>query len=122
MKKKIFIITALVCCFMICLAAVIADINGTWTGIVTTPDGNELTVTYVFKVDGDKLTGTAHAEGEPVPIHDGKTDGTNLTFNVTNGDGSNVPHSGKYYGDSISMNLEVHGSKMHMTLKRVADK
>ena len=120
MKRKLFTTTALVCFFMICFAA-IADLNGKWTGTIKTPDGNELAITYVFKVDGDKLTGTAQAQGEPATINDGKTNGTDFTFNVTNGDGSIIPHSGKYYADSVSLNLEVNGSKLHTTLKR-ADK
>jgi hypothetical protein len=122
MKRNIFLTAALVCCFVICLALVIADLNGKWTGSIKTPDGNNLDVTYVFKVEGNKLTGTAQAQGEPVPINDGKTNGTDFTFNVTNGDGSVVPHSGKYYGDSISMDVVIHDSKMHTTLKRATDK
>ncbi len=121
MKRKLLITTALVSCFMICLAA-IADMSGKWTGTIQTPDGNDLPLTYVFKVDGDKLTGTAQAQGEPTAINDGKINGTDFTFNVTNGDGSIIPHNGKFYGDSVSMNLEVHGSKLHTTLKRFVEK
>ncbi len=83
MKIRIFTTTALVCCFMVCLAA-IADLSGKWTGIVKTPDGNDLKINYVFKVDGNKLTGTAQGDGEPAPIDSGKINGNDFSFSVSN--------------------------------------
>ena len=62
MKRKAFIITALVCCFMISLAAVIADANGKWTGTFKGPDGTDIDLVYTFKIDGDKLTGEGEAQ------------------------------------------------------------
>jgi myo-inositol-hexaphosphate 3-phosphohydrolase len=122
MKRKFFTTTALVCCFMVCLA-VIADLSGKWTGSVKGPDGNDIDLTYVFKVDGDKLTGTAQAHGDPKPITDCKINGTDFTFSVPGDDDSPIPHTGKYYadGDSISMTINYQGTKFHTTLKR-ADK
>jgi hypothetical protein len=124
MKTKAFITTALICCFVVCLAATIADLSGKWTGTVRTPDGNDLQLNYVFKVDGDKLTGTGQGDGEPSPITEGKISGDDITFKVTNPEGKVFPHTGKYYaqGDSIAMDIEVDGAKFHSTLKRVAGK
>jgi hypothetical protein len=124
MKRKIFITTALICCFMICLAAAIADVNGKWTGSVKGPDGSDIDLTYTIKVDGDKLTGEAVAHGITLKLDSGKANGTDFKFSVTNPDGVTIPHSGKYFeqGDSISMNLDYQGYKMHSTLKRAADK
>ena len=124
MKTKILITTALVCCFIISIAAVIADANGKWTGSVTGPDGNSIDLTYSFKIDGDKLTGTAEAQGIELKLDSGKTNGTDLKFSITNPEGVNIPHVGKYIsqGDSISMSIDYQGYKMHTTLKRAAAK
>ena len=121
--KKAFITTALVCCFMVCLA-VVADINGKWTGTVKTPDGNEAQLTYVFKIDGDKLTGTGESNGNEVKIDSGKVSGTDIKFSVTTPEGITIPHQGKYFptGDSISMDVNYQGNKMHTTLKRSTEK
>jgi len=123
MKRKAFITTALVCCFMVCLAA-IADINGKWTGTVKTPDGNEAQLTYVFKIDGDKLTGTGESNGNEVKIDSGKVSGVDIKFSVITPEGVTIPHQGKYFptGDSISMDVNYQGTKMHTTLKRAVDK
>ena len=124
MKTKALITLSLACCFIICLAATIADLSGKWTGMVRTPDGNDLQLNYVFKIDGDKLTGTGQGNGEPVPISDGKVAGDVITFKVTSNEGEVYPHTGKYYaqGDSIAMDIEVNGTRFHSTLKRVTDK
>ncbi len=124
MKRKVFIITALVCCFMISLAAVIADANGKWTGSVKGPDGNDLDLTYTIKIDGNKLTGEAEAQSLTLKLDSGIVNGNDLQFSITNPEGVKIPHSGKYFaqGDSISMNIDYQGYKMHTTLKRAADK
>lgn len=124
MKTKILITTALVCCFIISIAAVIADVNGKWVGSVAGPDGNSIDLTYNFKIDGDKLIGTAEAQGIELKLDSGKTDGTALKFSITNPEGVTIPHVGKYFaqGDSISMNVDYQGYKMHTTLKRAVGK
>ena len=123
MKRKAFVTTALVCCFMICLAA-IADVNGKWAGTFKAPDGNDVDLVYTIKIDGDKLTGEATAQGVTLKLDSGKVTGTDFKFSVTNPEGVNIPHTGKYFaqGDSISMNADYQGFKMHSTLKRSADK
>jgi hypothetical protein len=124
MKRKALITTALVCCFMICLAAVITDANGKWTGSVKGPDGNNIDLTYTIKIDGNKLTGEAEAQSLTLKLDSGVVNGNDLKFSITNPEGVNIPHSGKYFaqGDSISMNIDYQGYKMHSTLKRAADK
>ena len=123
MKRKAFITTVLVCCFIVCLAA-IADINGKWTGTVHTPDGNEAKITYVFKIDGDRLTGTGESNDNEIKIDSGKVSGVDIKFSVTTPEGITIPHQGKYFaaGDSISMDVNYQGTKMHTTLKRAVDK
>ena len=119
MTRKFFTTTALLCCFMVCFA-IVADITGKWTGSIKTPDGNELPVTYNFKVDGTKLTGTADSPQGTVTIDDGKVDGDNFSFKVNVG-GTDYPHTGKAYADSCAMDIDLGGQKVHFIVKK-ADK
>ena len=124
MKRKIIIAAALVYCFAVCLAAAITGINGTWIGTVKV-DGNNYTLNYTFKVDGDKLTGTSYQDqDEPKAINVGKVNGTDFTFSFSNRDGETFAQRGKYYaaGDSISLNIDNEGTNLHTTLKRAAEK
>jgi hypothetical protein len=104
---------------MVCFA-IVADLTGKWTGSLKTPDGNEIALTYNFKVDGDKLTGTAESPSGQVAINDGKINGTDFTFKVTV-DGNDYPHTGKFYTDSCGIDIDFGGQKLHTTIKR-ADK
>ena len=121
MKRKLFNpIALLLCCFFILIAA-IADLNGKWKGTIKTPDGNELPVTYNFKVDGDKLTGTGESPAGIVTLDSGKVTGDTFTFQVTV-DGNTYPHAGKIYADSCGLDIDFGGQKSHITLKRDVQK
>ncbi|MCO5945901.1 hypothetical protein [Mucilaginibacter flavidus] len=121
MNKKLGITATLACCFMICVAAIITDLSGKWSGNITAPDGKEVTLTYNIKVEGDKITGTAEAsQGNIANIDDGKMTGNEFTFKITSIDGQDIPHKGTYYaqGDSIGMDIDFTGIKFHCKLKR----
>ena len=107
-------------CTVIGFAAIIADIGGQWTGSIVGPDGSDIALNYTFKVDGDKLTGTAFAQGIEIKLDSGKMSGDDITFKITNPEGIVIPHVGKYFanGDSISMNITYQDYKFHSTLKR----
>ncbi|HEY8780305.1 MAG TPA: hypothetical protein VIM16_01720 [Mucilaginibacter sp.] len=123
MKRKIVTTAALLCCFAVCLAAALAGLNGKWIGSIKTPNGKDYPITYTINVSGDKLTGSVQVTGAPKTINNGKITGTDFTFAITANDGKTIPHAGKYYadGDSIAMNVDYEGTKLHTTLKR-ADK
>jgi hypothetical protein len=118
MKRKTLITLVLSGCFMVCLAA-IADMSGKWAAVFNAPDGNAYPLSYDFKVNGDKLTGTLDAAGMSVPIDSGKVSGEKLSFSVTV-QGNTYSHKGQYYaaGDSIAVDVEFEGGKGHMTFKR----
>jgi hypothetical protein len=120
MSKKLFTTVALICCFMICLAVAMAELSGKWTGTITGPDGQDITLTYTIKVDGDKLTGTGESNGNSVNIDDGKITGNDFTFKVTNSEGVVIPHKGRYYpeADSVGMDIDFNSMKFHCKLKR----
>lgn len=58
-----------------------ADASGTWMATFETQIG-EQNYTYVFRVDGDRLTGTAKSSVSDTPseIVDGRIDGNEITF------------------------------------------
>ena len=123
MKRKIFTTAALVCCIMVCFA-IAANLAGKWTDTLKTPDGNEFPLTYTFKTDSGKLTGIASSPQGDVAITEGKLiTATDFTFNLSV-NGSDIKHTGKFYpdADSIGMDIDFMGNKMHTTLKRSSDK
>jgi len=120
MKKKMLTTTMLVCvCFFVCLA-VAADLTGKWSGSIKTPNG-DYPVKYTFKVDGEALTGSADSDQGALPISEGKVSGNNFTFNL-NLNGVVLKNVGKFYGDSITIDVDYNGTAMHGLLKRVEDK
>ena len=63
-------------------AALAADISGSWTGSMSMGD-NQFMLTYTFKQDGEKLTGTILTpQGDSLPLIDGKIAGDKLSFAV----------------------------------------
>ena len=81
-------------------------VAGTWKSTFKATDGTERTTTFVFKLDGDKLTGTVSGRNNTeTAIDEGGTfkDGT-LTFSVTreaNNAKMTTKYTGKLDGDSI---------------------
>jgi len=120
MKRKLLLPIALLSCFIFVMA-VVADLTGKWKGSIRTPDGNDLPVTYNFKADGDKLTGTAESPAGTVTIDDGKITGDTFSFKVTV-DGSDYPHTGKMYADSCGIDIDFGGQKIHTTVTRDVSK
>jgi hypothetical protein len=121
MKRKIFTTIALVCCVMVCFA-IAGDLAGKWSGSITTPDGNQVPLSYTFKTDSGKLTGIASSPQGDVPISDGKLiSATDFTFSLSF-NGTDIKHTGKFYpdADSIGMDIDFNGQKFHTTLKRAS--
>lgn len=122
MKRKITTAVLLLCTVFTCFAA-IAELTGKWKGTVKMADGNIVPLTYILKVDGEKLTGTVITPQDDLPIYDGKVKGADFTFKV-DVNGNAVPSSGKFYteGDSVTMIADLEGQKLKSTLKRVMEK
>lgn len=120
MKKKLLPTIALVfgAC-LICLA-VVADLTGKWAGSLKTPNG-DFPLKYTFKVEGEGLTGTADSDQGSIPISDGKISGNNFVFNL-NINGTMIKNVGKFYGDSITVDVNFQGMNMHGLLKRIEEK
>lgn len=107
-------------------AAVAADITGNWTGSMSMGD-NQFTLTYNFKQDGEKLTGTVTGpQGNPLTLNDGKVQGDKLTFFISF-EGPNgtmkIVNEGTIKGEEITLTTKMEGGQGFpdmppMTLKR----
>lgn len=117
MKKNLFQ-SAAVAFSLFLLVNVFADLNGKWVGNIQIPGGGELPVTFTFKVEGGKLTGSAEAEGSgALPIENGKLSGDNFSFTINAG-GADILHSGVVYTDSLVLSIDFGGEKNTSTFKR----
>jgi len=89
-----------------------ADISGTWKGTAEM-QGNAIARTFVFKVDGSKLTGETTSEMMGTSaITDGKIDGDNISFTVTAKFQDNemkLNYKGKVSGDTIKLTVDFSG-------------
>jgi hypothetical protein len=91
------------------LSALAADVSGQWTATFNTPVG-EQHYTYTFKVDGEKLTGTAKNETGTTEITNGTIKGDDISFveNMDfNGDKIAITYTGKISGDEIKFTRKV---------------
>ena len=96
---------------MLLTVAWAADINGKWKADYQSPDGQSRTTTFTFKVDGEKLTGTATSrEGETVQLQDGKLSGDAISFFIVRNFGGNdvrINYKGKAAGDEIKFSVSI---------------
>lgn len=104
-------------------AARAADVTGNWTAEMTSPDGNSMQLSFTFKQDGSKLTGTVLGpQGDPMEISNGKIDGDKLSFDVSF-NGMTISHEGTVNeaGDEIELTTKSDSGDFpggKMTLKR----
>jgi hypothetical protein len=102
----------LITMIVLTIAAFAADISGNWKGTAEGPQGN-LERSFVFKVDGTKLTGETTSEmlGKST-ITDGKVDGNNISFSITasmQGNEMKLTYKGKVTGNEIQLASEMQG-------------
>jgi hypothetical protein len=91
-----------------------ADVSGKWKGSMPGRDGNTRDVSFNFKADGSKLSGTMMGPmGRETEISDGKVDGDNISFNVKldlNGTAMTIVYTGKVKGEEIDMKSQREGA------------
>jgi hypothetical protein len=128
MRKILGLCAGLVLAFVVTRAAptvfAATDVTGDWTTQMQTPNG-EVTLTFHFKQDGDKLTGSVETAmgGDPFVISNGKVDGSKLSFD-TSFQGATIKHVGTVSGDEIRLNAKSDDGQMpptDMTLKRAKE-
>jgi hypothetical protein len=93
-----------------------ADVAGKWTGEM--PGRQAGQVTFVFKVEGDKLTGTITGPQGEAALQDGKVSGDTISFS-TAGQNAKILFQGTVAGDQIKMTRTREGGQAReFTLKR----
>ena len=104
MKKMLCACAALILAFTTVTALAAGDVTGTWAGEFKGPDGGTgFQVSFTFKQDGAKLTGTvAGPQGDPIEIIDGKVEGDKISFKVAF-NGMIISHEGTVTGDQIKL-------------------
>ena len=99
-----------------------ADVSGTWKGTMETPNGRAER-TFVFKVDGDKLTGeTVSTLMGKSQIMNGKVSGDSLSFTIQlkfEGNELEADYKGKVMGDEIAITANVGGQTFEYKVKKV---
>jgi hypothetical protein len=108
---------------MLAISASAADVSGNWKATIETPNGT-MERTFVFKVEGTKLTGESSSEmmGKS-EILDGKIEGDTLSFQLKmsiQDREMTAKYTGTVKGDVIELAAEIEGfdRKMEYTAKR----
>ena len=107
--KTIYLAAGLLLTF--CAVALAAGIDGKWTGQVQGQQGL-MDITFVFKSDGEKLTGTLTNQMGEVAISDGSIKGDAVSFKVVrefNGNKFTLKYIGKLAGDEIKLTRTFEG-------------
>jgi hypothetical protein len=106
---------------LLVVSAFAADVDGKWTGTMSTPMG-DIPVGFTLKADGATLTGTTMGpDGADVAIKDGKVDGANISFTVTFDFGGMpfmLSYKGVVSGGTIKFNIDVAGMPFELTVNK----
>jgi hypothetical protein len=107
-----FLFATAVLCAIFAASALAADISGNWSGTLQAGD-SPVPLTFAFKQDGAKLTGTVtHPQSPPLPLSEGKVVGDKVSFFVMadmNGGPTKFLSEGVIKGDEITLNIAAEG-------------
>lgn len=115
-SKFPWIVVALLSFFA--LSAVGADVSGKWVAQVPGFQGDTMELTFTFKVEGARLTGTLGSPMGEQPISEGKVSGDDISFVMVftppdggggPGGGMKIVFKGKVAGDEIKMTQTFEG-------------
>lgn len=112
MQNRAWLLAAMVA--LSCFAASAADVNGKWVAQVPGFQGDTFEITFNFKAEGERLTGTIGSAMGEREISDGKISGDSisfvLVFSPPGGEGSfKIIYKGKVSGDQIQFTQSFEG-------------
>lgn len=103
------------------VTAFAADVSGTWIGTAEAPNG-EYQLTFTFRQDGERLTGTMEREGDdPIAFSEGKINGNEFTFEVPLDDLTTIHGDCTVEGDQIKISMRSDNEEfqgLQLTVKR----
>jgi hypothetical protein len=104
---KIRVVSCILALVALCaITAVAADISGKWVASVPGRDGTPMEQTYVFKVAGDKVTGTITTQMGEQAISDGTLTGNDISFVTVmerNGNTIKMLYKGTVAGNEMTL-------------------
>jgi hypothetical protein len=108
---------------LVTVSAFAADVDGKWTGSVSTPNG-DFPVTFNFKADGAMLNGSMSGpDGGDIAIKDGKVDGANISFWLSidfGGNSMKLTYTGVVASDQIKISGDADGMPFEFVVKKGA--
>jgi hypothetical protein len=108
-------------CLLVASTAFAADVDGTWAGTLATPMG-DVPITFVFKADGDKLTGhMIGMDNAEIPIVDGKVEGDRISY-VVRLDFGGMPFEMIYKGVVAPTEIKLEATVFDMPFELVVRK
>jgi hypothetical protein len=106
---------------LLAVSALAADVDGKWTGSVSTPNG-DFPVTFNFKADGAALSGSMSGpDGGDIAIKDGKIDGAKISFWLSLDFGGNalkLTYTGVVAADQIKISGDADGMPFELVVKK----
>ena len=112
----------LVAMMVVAAPAWAADVDGRWAGTMSTP-GGDFPVSFVFKADGDKLTGTMLGmDGTPIPIANGTVTGDKIAYLVSVDAGGmvfEISFTGVVSGTEIRLEASVFDMPIPLVVRKV---
>jgi opacity protein-like surface antigen len=111
-KRKV-ILWMMALAVLCAVTASAADINGKWTASVPGRDGTPMEQTYVFKVAGDKVTGTITTQMGETTISDGTLTGDAISFVTVmerNGNTIKMLYKGTVAGNEMTLTRSREGA------------
>ena len=101
------LLSALLLTAALATSAFALDMNGKWKGTISTQNG-DLETSLVFKIDGEKLTGTVTNMYGEEQITEGVVKGDDISFVILAGGGQfKIVYKGKASGEDIKFRVTV---------------
>ena len=117
MRYRVVVFSAVLVLAAITLALA-ANVDGKWVAQVPGQGGQTREVTFTFKAEGGKLTGSVSGRQGEVPISDGTVKGDDISFTQTfeaQGNSTKLLYTGKISGDEMKMTRKREGSDQPAT-------